>query len=150
MTTTIHFLGAQPYLQGSFWRANCFGIGAISLVDKGWAKWLEKTFKCLTERPFLPLSPRKFRPIVAKLTTIPSSKPCNSKKFMPPQTHTSQAPKPASVPEPPQESNRGFVTAPTLEQLRPTPREVSLLETLWSWQEQSAKSRVVLGQPLKS
>jgi hypothetical protein len=88
--------------------------------------------------------------VPSKLITIPSGKLCKSKKFMPPQTHTSQAPEPASVPEPPKECNRGFVTAPTLEQLRPTPREVSLLETLWSWQEQSAKSRVVLGQPLKS
>jgi hypothetical protein len=37
-----------------------------------------------------------------------------------------------------------------MDQLKPTAREISLLETLWSWQEQSAKSRVVLGQPLKS
>jgi hypothetical protein len=59
---------------------------------------------------------------------------------------TSQAVKPAT----PQESARGFVSAPTLEQLKPTAREVSLLETLWSWQEKSAKSRIVLGQPLRS
>jgi hypothetical protein len=45
---------------------------------------------------------------------------------------------------------RGFISAPTPEQLKPTAREVSLLETLWSWQEKSAKSRIVLGQPLRS
>jgi hypothetical protein len=50
----------------------------------------------------------------------------------------------------PQESARGFVSAPTLEELKPTPREAALLDTLWSWQEKSAKSRIVLGQPLKS
>ncbi|HXT39017.1 MAG TPA: hypothetical protein VN887_03245 [Candidatus Angelobacter sp.] len=61
---------------------------------------------------------------------------------------TLQEVKPAS-PQP-QESARGFISAPTLEELKPTAREVSLLETLWNWQEKSAKSRIVLGQPLRS
>ncbi len=45
------------------------------------------------------------------------------------------------------ESPRGFVTAPTLDQLKPTERERHLLKVLWDWQEQSAKSQIVLGQP---
>lgn len=145
-------MGPQPHFQNSPWRANCCARSAISFVDKDRLEWQEDTFKCLTKHPFLPFLPRKFRFVLSKTRTSPSSSQCNgnSKKLMPRQTQTSQATKPASVPEPPLESDKGFVTAPTLEQLRPTPREVSLLETLWSWQEQSAKSRVVLGQPLKS
>lgn len=50
----------------------------------------------------------------------------------------------------PGEPIRGFTSAPTPDQLKPTAREVSLLETLWTWQEKSAKSRIVLGQPLRS
>lgn len=46
------------------------------------------------------------------------------------------------------ESDRGFVTAPTADQLKPTERETFLLEELCKWQESSAKSRIVLGQPL--
>jgi hypothetical protein len=65
------------------------------------------------------------------------------------QTRTSQAFKPAPDAKPLKESARGFVTAPSLEELKATPREADLLQTLWSWQEQSAKSRIVLGQPLK-
>ena len=54
----------------------------------------------------------------------------------------------ATVPQPaPQEPARGFVSAPTLDQLKPTPRETELLATLWNWQEESAKSCIVLGQP---
>ena len=45
-------------------------------------------------------------------------------------------------------SDRGFVSAPTADELKPTEREVFLLDTLWKWQETSAKSRIVLGQPL--
>jgi hypothetical protein len=149
---TIRFLGVQPHSHEQLWRANCCARFSISFVDKGGLKWQEKTFKCLTKCPFLPFLPRKFDFVLPKTKAPPSSNQCigNSKKLMPRQTHTSQATKPASVSEPPLESDKGFVTAPTLEQLRPTPREASLLETLWSWQEQSAKSRVVLGQPLKS
>jgi hypothetical protein len=45
---------------------------------------------------------------------------------------------------------RGFVSAPTGEQLKPTEREAFLLETLLRWGETSEKSRIVLGQPLSS
>lgn len=48
----------------------------------------------------------------------------------------------------PAESDRGFTSAPTAEQLKPNEREVFLLNTLVRWQETSAKSRIVLGQPL--
>jgi len=47
-------------------------------------------------------------------------------------------------------SVRGFVSAPTTNDLKPTEREVFLLDILWKWQETSAKSRIVLGQPLDS
>lgn len=45
------------------------------------------------------------------------------------------------------ESHRGFITAPTLEQLQPTEREKNLLKVLWDWQEQSKHSQLVLGKP---
>jgi hypothetical protein len=45
------------------------------------------------------------------------------------------------------ESPKGFITAPTLEQLQPTEREKHLLKVLWDWQEQGKKSQLVLGQP---
>ena len=47
------------------------------------------------------------------------------------------------------ESPKGFITAPTVDQLKPTLRESWLLEWLWKWQEQSAKSPLVIGRPLK-
>jgi len=47
-----------------------------------------------------------------------------------------------------QESPRGFISVPTLDQLKPTPREKALLKMLWDWQEASAKSTLVLGKPL--
>ena len=50
----------------------------------------------------------------------------------------------------PAESDRGFVSAPTTHDLKPTEREVFLLDILWKWQETSANSRIVLGQPLDS
>ena len=46
-----------------------------------------------------------------------------------------------SRPEQPKEPSRGFIIAPTPEQLRPTKREQHLLAVLWDWQEQSAKSQ---------
>lgn len=54
----------------------------------------------------------------------------------------------AKAPEP-EESPRGFISAPTREQLLPTPRESALLEQLWRWHEQSAKSQIMMGVPLK-
>ena len=51
---------------------------------------------------------------------------------------------------PPAEPPRGFTTAPTPEQLLPTEREAFLLDTLSKWQETSAQSRIVLGEPLAS
>lgn len=47
-------------------------------------------------------------------------------------------------------SDRGFVSAPSADELKPTETEVFLLDTLWKWQETSEKSRIVLGQPLNS
>lgn len=49
-----------------------------------------------------------------------------------------------------QHRDRGFVSAPTVDQLRPTEREEFLLNALWNWQEASAKSQIVLGQPLRA
>jgi hypothetical protein len=40
---------------------------------------------------------------------------------------------------------KGFITAPTIEQLRATPHEQHLLKVLWDWQEQSAKSKRIFG-----
>lgn len=152
MTIIIHFLGVQPHFQNLFWRANCScGAGLSPVVDRGWRKWVEMTFKCLTERSFLPISPRiKFRSLMSKLTNSSVRRCATTTSLMPIRSRSSRATKPATIAQPPKESTRGFVTAPTMDQLKPTAREVSLLETLWSWQEQSAKSRVVLGQPLKS
>jgi hypothetical protein len=48
------------------------------------------------------------------------------------------------------EPARGFSSAPSAEQLRPTERETFLLDTLLKWQESSARSQIVLGQPLNS
>lgn len=47
------------------------------------------------------------------------------------------------------EGKRGFITAPTLDDLKPTPQERYLLEMLWQWQEQSSKSPYRLGEPIK-
>jgi hypothetical protein len=44
----------------------------------------------------------------------------------------------------------GFYKVPTLEQLKPTPEEQHQLESLLQWQEQSAKSKLVLGVPFKT
>jgi len=38
------------------------------------------------------------------------------------------------------EKPKPFLTSPTAEQLRPTPREQILFGELWDWQEQSEKS----------
>lgn len=46
-----------------------------------------------------------------------------------------------------EESPKGFISAPTLKQLNPTPREAEMLGKLWNWQEQSKKSTIVLGKP---
>lgn len=40
----------------------------------------------------------------------------------------------------PVEPDRGFISAPTLKDLKPTPREVALLEELWDWQERSERT----------
>lgn len=40
---------------------------------------------------------------------------------------------------------KGFITAPTLEQLLPTPDEQARLASLWAWQEQSAKCHYIFG-----
>jgi hypothetical protein len=45
-------------------------------------------------------------------------------------------------------SVKGFTSAPAADQLKPTEREVFLLETLWTWRQTSARSTTVLGQPL--
>lgn len=45
------------------------------------------------------------------------------------------------------ESPKGFITAPTIDQLKPTTREKHLLKVLWDWLENSKESTVVLGQP---
>ena len=50
----------------------------------------------------------------------------------------------------PERAAEGFVSAPTAEQLKPTEREAVLLKTLWDWQESSARSPIVLGEPLCS
>lgn len=42
----------------------------------------------------------------------------------------------------------GFLSAPSAEDLRPTQREVSLMQELYEWQQGSAHSRWVLGEPL--
>lgn len=44
---------------------------------------------------------------------------------------------------------KGFITAPTLEQLLPTNYEKSMLKVLIDWQEQSAKSQIILGVPME-
>lgn len=41
------------------------------------------------------------------------------------------------------ESPRGFTSAPTPEQLKPTPQEQHLLECLWAWERQGSKSQAV-------
>lgn len=41
------------------------------------------------------------------------------------------------------ESERGFVSAPTLEQLRPTPEEQQHFEWLWAWLEASKKNNTL-------
>lgn len=46
------------------------------------------------------------------------------------------------------ESRRGFVKAPSLEQLKPTPEERHLLGVLWDWLEHSKRSKLILGVPL--
>jgi len=48
-----------------------------------------------------------------------------------------------------QGARKGFVSAPTGNDLKPTEREAFLLETLWNWHETSAKSAIILGQPLR-
>jgi hypothetical protein len=45
-------------------------------------------------------------------------------------------------------ARKGFVSAPSPSDLKPTEREAFLLETLWKWHEASAKSAIILGQPL--
>ena len=42
-------------------------------------------------------------------------------------------------------TTKGFISAPTLDQLQPTPEEQQLLRELLEWQEQSAKSHYILG-----
>jgi len=48
----------------------------------------------------------------------------------------------------PEASAKGFVFAATSDDIKPTDREASLLRTLGEWQESSARSRIVLGQPI--
>lgn len=38
---------------------------------------------------------------------------------------------------------KGFISAPTPDQLKPTPHEQHLLECLWQWERSSAKSQTV-------
>ncbi len=46
-------------------------------------------------------------------------------------------------------ARKGFTSAPTLEQLKPTPRELARMDELIAWQERSAKSTIVLGVPME-
>jgi hypothetical protein len=60
-----------------------------------------------------------------------------------------RADKTSPIPAPPAHAARkGFVSAPSGNDLKPTEREAFLLETLWNWHETSAKSAIILGQPL--
>ncbi len=63
------------------------------------------------------------------------------------RNHTASHPTRRKKGEMKSESPRGFITAPTLGQLKPTPREQHLLEVLWDWLEQSKRSPLILGQP---
>src|SRR5258707_10037530 len=101
--------------------------------------------------PFLPFETRTFKSTSpnTRQSTVPLHTIERLTSSMRKQKLSAQASKSAAAHAPQRQPPKGFVTAPTLHQLRPTPREVSLLETLWSWQEQSARSRTVLGQPLK-
>ena len=44
-------------------------------------------------------------------------------------------------------SQPGFICAPTEDQLKPSENEEYMLEVLQKWQENSAKSQIILGQP---
>jgi hypothetical protein len=50
--------------------------------------------------------------------------------------------------EAPVRSAKGFVSTPSSDEVKPTEREIFLLQTLGQWQENSARSRIVLGQPI--
>jgi hypothetical protein len=45
------------------------------------------------------------------------------------------------------ESPRGFISAPTWEDIQPTPAEQAELENLWEWLERSRRSVILLGIP---
>ncbi len=46
-------------------------------------------------------------------------------------------------------TSRGFISVPAGAELRPNDREAFLLETLWEWREMSARTGIVLGEPLR-
>ena len=46
------------------------------------------------------------------------------------------------------ESPRGFISAPTLEQLRPTREEQEELRRLWEWQEASKRDLTMWDTPI--
>lgn len=46
-------------------------------------------------------------------------------------------------------SPMGVVSFPSPEDLMPNERERELLKQLWDWQEQSAKSTIILGVPME-
>jgi hypothetical protein len=48
-----------------------------------------------------------------------------------------------------EKSKRGFISAPTVDAIKPSEQEVALLENMWRWKERSAQSSVVLGEPLR-
>jgi hypothetical protein len=57
---------------------------------------------------------------------------------------------PDTVQSAPPVAAKGFVSTPSPDEVKPTEREIFLLQTLCQWQENSARSRIVLGQPIAS
>jgi hypothetical protein len=43
-----------------------------------------------------------------------------------------------------EEKAKGFISAPTMKDLKPTEAEAHVLELLWQWQEMSARSPIQL------
>lgn len=41
----------------------------------------------------------------------------------------------------------GYTNVPTRESIRPTTREQHLLESLWTWRQESENSGIVIGEP---
>lgn len=46
-------------------------------------------------------------------------------------------------------ARKGFISAPTLEQLKMTPSEMARMDQLLEWQKRSEKSTIILGVPME-